>query len=107
MTESVATISVETLFKMYGEKLCLIIRLEPMERSQLLKLDRLDGSYNIQNILDVDIIEITLPVAPGRNLAILLECAVRNHALRTRGYNAPEEFIQKQLRLISQKSGQP
>jgi len=85
--------------------LSLIVRLEPMERSQLLSLDRLDGSYNYQNILDVEITEIILPVAPGRNLAILLECAVRNHLLRIKGYNAPQEFINKQLELINQKSG--
>jgi len=98
--------------KIYGDNsikdkkhLSLIVRLEPMERSQLLSLDRLDGSYNFQNILDVDITEIILPVAPGRNLAIMLECAVRNYMLRIQGYNAPEEFINKQLELIKKNCG--
>ena len=80
----------------------LIVRLEAMERSRLLQLDRLDGGSTIQNILEVEIPEITLPVAPGRNLAVLLECAVRNHILKIRGYNAPAEFINKQQQLIDQ-----
>jgi len=78
----------------------LIVRLESMDRSKLLQLDRLDGSSTVQTILEVEIPEITVPVAPGRNLAILLECAVRNHILKTRGYNAPADFISKQQLLI-------
>ena len=78
----------------------LIIRLEAMDRARLLQLDRLDGGSTVQTILEVEVPEITLPVAPGRNLAVLLECAVRNHILKTRGYNAPEDFITKQQKLI-------
>ncbi len=80
----------------------LIVRLEAMDRARLLQLDRLDGGSTIQNILEVDIPELTLPVAPGRNLAVLLECAVRNHILKIRGYNAPADFINKQQGLINQ-----
>ena len=80
----------------------LIVRLESMDRSKLLQLDRLDGSTTVQTIIGVDIPELTLPVAPGRNLAILLECALRNHILKVRGYNAPADFISKQLLLINQ-----
>lgn len=82
------------------KQLRLIVRLESMDRTRLLQLDRLDGSSSVQTILEVRIPEITLPVAPGRNLAILLECAVRNHILKIRGYNAPQDFINKQQQLI-------
>ncbi len=98
--------------KLYGDSaikknkyLRLIVRLEPMSKKQLLCLDRLEGGHNSKKILDIDIPEITLPVAPGRNLAILLECAARNHSLISSGYNAAQEFIARQQEMINQKSG--
>lgn len=78
----------------------LITRLEPMGNDELLKLDRLEGSYRNRNVLDLDIPEITLPVAPGRNLAVTLECAARNHILRSSGYNAADDFTERQRVLI-------
>ena len=42
-------------------------------------------------------------VAPGRNLAVLVEAAVREYILRSGGYNATSEFIQKQSRAIAQQ----
>ena len=80
----------------------LIVRLEPMEKDKLLSIDRLEGSYKTRRILEMDIPEITVPVAPGRNLAVLLECAARNHMLRMSGYNAAEEFTERQQTLIDQ-----
>ena len=97
--------------KLYGDTaiknnkyLRLIVRLEPMSKEQMLKLDRLEGSYRTQNILGVDIAEITLPVAPGRNLAILVECAARNYGLRTGGYNSSEDFISQQQHNIDRRN---
>jgi HPr kinase/phosphorylase len=78
----------------------LIVQLEPMDANDLLSLDRLEGSYNTRSILDMDIPQITLPVAPGRNLAIMMECAARNHILRDSGYNASEVFARRQKRLM-------
>ncbi len=80
----------------------LIIQLEPLDKDGLAQMDRLEGSYRTQRILDLDIPEITLPVAPGRNLAVLLECAARNHMLRMSGYNASEEFSERQQLLLQQ-----
>jgi HPr kinase/phosphorylase len=78
----------------------LIVQLQPMDANDLLSLDRLDGSYDTRNVLDMDIPQITLPVAPGRNLAIMMECAARNHILRDSGYNASEVFARRQKRLM-------
>jgi HPr kinase/phosphorylase len=39
---------------------------------------------------------VTLGVAPGRNLAVLVEAAVRNHILITRGLDSTREFIARQ-----------
>lgn len=80
----------------------LIIRLEPMDNDRLLKLDRLEGSYRTQRVLEVDIPEITVPVAPGRNLAVLVECAAHSHLLRMSGYNASQDFADRQRQLIQQ-----
>ena len=79
----------------------LIVQLQPMDNKNLLELDRLEGSYNTRNILDMEIPEITLPVAPGRNLAILMECAARNHILRVSGYNASDIFTKRQTKHIT------
>jgi HPr kinase/phosphorylase len=78
----------------------LIIQLQPMGNEHLQEIDRLEGSYRTRKVLDVDIPEITLPVAPGRNLAILVECAARNHLLRISGYNASDIFVKRQQKRI-------
>lgn len=78
----------------------LIVQLQPMDTNNLLALDRLEGSYNTSKILDIEIPEITIPVAPGRNLAVMMECAARNHILRDSGYNASEIFARRQKKLI-------
>lgn len=87
----------------HNKYLRLIIRLERLGKDQLVDIDRLEGSYRTRRILDVDIPEITLPVAPGRNLAVLVECAARNHILRMNGYNSSEDFIRRHERLMAGK----
>jgi len=82
----------------------LIINLEPLRSIENSNGDRLEGSYRTRKILDIDIPEITLPVAPGRNLAVLVECAARNHILRMNGYNASEDFIKRQADTIAGNS---
>ncbi len=78
----------------------LIVQLQSMDSKKLLAFDRLEGSYSTRNILDVEIPEITLPVASGRNLAIMMECAAQNHILRVSGYNAAEIFAKRQARFM-------
>lgn len=58
--------------------------------------DRLHGIRRLKPILGVDIPEVTIPVAPGRSLAVLVEIAVRNEMLKRQGYNASDDFIQRQ-----------
>jgi HPr kinase/phosphorylase len=48
----------------------------------------------------VDIPEVRLPVGPGRDLAVIIEAAVRNHVLYLNGYNAAQDFIERQQDLI-------
>jgi HPr kinase/phosphorylase len=72
----------------------LIVHLESPEDGR--GRDRLSPSAGTQNILGVEIPAVTLAVAPGRNLAVLVEAAVRNHILLTRGIDSTREFISRQ-----------
>lgn len=80
----------------------LIINLvTPNPEHPVANFDRLQGDRSTRNILGVEIAEISLPVLPGRNLAVLIEVAVRDHILRSKGYNAASSFIQRQRRAIA------
>lgn len=68
------------------------------------KTDRFQGSRRQRRVLGVDVPEISLPVAPGRNLAVLIEVAVRDHILRMKGYVASEQFCQRQRRAMQRSS---
>jgi HPr kinase/phosphorylase len=72
----------------------LIVQLDPPEAAE--PRDRLATRAGTQDILGVEIPTVTLAVAPGRNLAVLVEAAVRNHILITRGINSTAEFIKRQ-----------
>ncbi|PYQ50261.1 MAG: hypothetical protein DMF78_16190, partial [Acidobacteria bacterium] len=46
-------------------------------------------------VLDLEVPLIRMPVAPGRNLAILVEVASRNQLLKERGYDAARRFAER------------
>ncbi len=83
-----------------NRNLRLIIDLEDMSDERIRQIDRLQGSRATRTILGVEVPEITLPVAPGRNLAVLAEAAVRNHILHLKGYDASAEFITRQTEFM-------
>ena len=72
---------------------------------ELQRIDRLHGSHQMRTFLEVEIPQITIPVAPGRNLAVLVEAAVRDHLLKLNGYNAALDFIERQRRQIQSAEG--
>ncbi len=88
------------------KKLSLIIHLQVLKNAPPTAVDRLDGGQKHRTILDVEIPEITLPVAAGRSLAVIVEAAVRNHVLIINGYTASEDFIQRQQQYIDNKTEQ-
>ena len=49
-----------------------------------------------RDVIDVAIPQITIPIAPGRNLAVLVEAAVQNHILRAKGIDPAKTFIDRQ-----------
>ena len=54
--------------------------------------DRLGLDSETINILGIDVPAITIPVRPGRNLAIILEIAAMNNRQKKMGYNTAVEF---------------
>lgn len=82
-------------------RLHLIVQLTPFNEIVLEEEDRLSGSRRNRMLLDVSVPEVILPVAPGRNLAVLVEAAARNQILYNRGYDAAEDFIRRQRNLIN------
>jgi len=68
-------------------------------------MDRLTGSFSTQELLGIEIPRVIIPVAPGRNMGILVETAVRSHLLRLTGYDATEDFIERQRQAIPADSG--
>ncbi|PQJ96605.1 HPr(Ser) kinase/phosphatase [Chromatium okenii] len=90
-----------------SKTLNLIIDLQPLDQQQLACIDRLTGSLTIANILEVTVPKVLMPVAPGRNLAILVEAAVRHQILRIRGYDASEDFTNRQARAIDVDQSDP
>jgi HPr kinase/phosphorylase len=78
----------------------LIVHLKRMSAEQISSMDRLSGAHANRDVLGVSIPQVTVPVAPGRNLAVLVESAVRNHLLRLKGYDATEVLIERQQQAI-------
>ncbi|GIX21783.1 MAG: HPr kinase/phosphorylase [Gammaproteobacteria bacterium] len=97
--------------EMYGDGaikkskyLRLIIDLVPTEKYGG-EIDRLHGDAKRREVLGVPIAQITLPVAPGRNLAVMVEAAVLKYLLWARGRDAGRELVERQRRALD--SGHP
>ena len=84
--------------------LSLIVNMVELDQNNSTEFDRLGNNLKTRNILGLDFPQVTLPVAPGRNLAVLAEAAARNHLLHNSGYNAAEDFIARQNRAIAEDS---
>lgn len=76
----------------------LIIELTMADKMAPMTLDRLKIQNLHEKILDVKIPKMHIPVAAGRNLAVLVEVALRNHMLQLRGINGTKQFMQRQNR---------
>ena len=66
----------------------LVVHLEPWEEGKA--YDRLGLTSESEDILGVEIPRVTIPVRPGRNLAVILELAAMNNRQKKLGYNAAE-----------------
>lgn len=90
-------IGILDISKLYGigsvrnsKRIDLIVNFKEWQDGE--SYDRLGLEQKYTKILDVDIATLDIPVKPGRNLAIILEAAARNHKQKLEGYNAAEEL---------------
>lgn len=86
------------------KELQLIVNFITLTRDELHFVDRFNGMNRTQDILGCQIPEVSIPVAPGRNLSILVEAAVKNQLLKANGYNSSEEFYHRQLNFIDRET---
>ena len=85
------------------KNLNLIVELMKPSQTQIAQTERLPLHASSQSILDVDVRKVQLPVAAGRNLAVLVEAAVRNFVLQLRGIDSTQEFMARQSKSIAEQ----
>ena len=68
--------------------------------------DRMGEEDHYMNILGVDVPMNTIPITPGRNLAVILEVAAMNNRQRKTGYNAAAELNEQMNRYYAQTMNQ-
>ena len=99
------------ILKMFGPsavldtcRLQLVIDLIDATNSEIRKVDRLAPSLKDWEILGVKIPCLTMLVAPGRNLSVLVEAAVRDHLLRVDGIDSSAEFVRAHAKSLESRS---
>ena len=76
-----------------SEKLDMVINLEPWDNDKV--YDRMGANDVYTQILDVEVPLITIPVQPGRNLAVIVEVAAMNNRQKRMGENAAIELMER------------
>ena len=102
----IGVINVAKLFGMGAVKdsvsIDLIINIVPWQDGEV--YDRLGLEQQYTDILDVKVPSITVPVTPGRNLAVIFEVAAMNNRQKRMGYNAAEEFTEQLNKFFQQSA---
>lgn len=73
------------------EKIDLVVELEPWDPTKVYDRMGVDNEYT--TIFGIKIPSLTIPIKPGRNLAIILEVAAMNNRQKKMGYNAAQELL--------------
>ena len=73
------------------EKIDMVINLEQWDSAKVYDRMGLDNEY--MKILGVEVPTLTIPVKPGRNLAVIIEVAAMNNRQKKLGYNAARELL--------------
>ena len=74
-----------------SEKIDLVVELEPWDSKKIYDRMGVDNEYT--TILGIKIPSLTIPIKPGRNLAVILEVAAMNNRQKKMGYNAAAELL--------------
>ncbi len=77
------------------KKIQLIIQLENWQQGK--DYDRIGDEMSTASYFGISVPKLTIPVSPGRNLAIIIEVAARNFRLKSMGYDASEELITRSI----------
>ncbi|RFU66974.1 HPr kinase/phosphorylase [Peribacillus saganii] len=75
------------------KRISLIINLELWEKNK--QYDRVGLDEEKLKIIDTEITKLTVPVRPGRNLAVIIEVAAMNFRLKRMGVNAAQQFSER------------
>ena len=78
------------------ERVDMIINLEQWVEGKM--YDRLGMDNQYTDILGLRIPSLTIPVRPGRNLAVIIEVAAMNHRHKSMGYNAAKELNERMMK---------
>ena len=78
------------------KNLKLIVHLAKPAATEGVPMERLPLAAGSERVMGVEIRKVTIPVAAGRNLAVLTEAAVRNYVLQLRGFDSTQEFVERQ-----------
>jgi len=103
----IGVINVAKLFGMGAVKdssnIDLIINMVPWRDGEA--YDRLGMETQYTEILDVKVPSITVPITPGRNLAVIFEVAAMNNRQKRMGYNAALEFTEQMSKFFESRDG--
>ncbi len=91
----IGIINARSIFGMGAVKMTkdidLVVSLENWDSNKVYDRMGIDNEYT--NILGIDIPVVTIPVKPGRNLAVIIEVAAMNNRQKIMGYNAAKELL--------------
>ncbi|GAB3057079.1 HPr(Ser) kinase/phosphatase [Virgibacillus ainsalahensis] len=86
------------------KKISLNVNLESWDEDK--QYDRLGLDEDTLKIMDVRLPKVTVPVRPGRNLAVIIEVAAMNFRLKKMGVNTAQEFSERLTTMISQEKNE-
>ncbi|MEO8157821.1 MAG: HPr(Ser) kinase/phosphatase [Betaproteobacteria bacterium] len=85
------------------KNLKLIVQMEKPVGGVVPGIERLPLNASSEDIMGISVRKVVLPVAAGRNLAVLAEAAVRNYVLQLRGIDSTQEFIRRQEKQLNKR----
>lgn len=81
------------------EKINMVVKMEPWQDGKV--YDRIGLENEITEIMGVEFPTVTIPVRPGRNLAVIIEIAAMNQRQKNMGYNTAVEFNKRLMRAMN------
>lgn len=104
----IGIVDVRRLFGMgaikMSEKIDLVVNLEPWQQGKFYERVGLETEY--ADIMGIKVPSITIPVNPGRNLAVVLEIAAMNNRQKKMGYDTAVEFNKRLMKQMQSAMGE-